>query len=235
MSGRIVANIGGKRRRLLAEDETYWRRVEAGEWEPDTFEVLAKCLHPGAVYVDVGAWVGATVLFAAARCESVYCIEPDPAAYERLLANLRMNRVTNAHPFHAALGAANARVQIACERGLGKSMTRVQAAAGGNAHAWTLSITPARFVEWWGITKIDLLKIDIEGGEFDLAPALIELFPRIKPVIHLSLHAPLFPQSARRDKLAVIAELAGRYAFCYDGDLRRISPFETVVLADGEL
>ncbi|MGR3913988.1 MAG: FkbM family methyltransferase, partial [Gammaproteobacteria bacterium] len=144
------------------------------------------------------------------------------------------------------LGAANTRAQIACERGLGKSMTRVQPAATGSAHTWTLAITPARFVEWWGITKIDLIKIDIEGGEFDLAPALIKLFPRIKPAIHLSLHAPFFPKPARHDKLAVIAELAERYAFCYDGELRRIAPeeilggkfaegFETVVFADGEL
>ena len=244
MSEYITAKIGGRPHRLLAEDAAFWRRVESGEWEPDTLDALARCLRRGAVFVDAGAWVGATTLFAAARGAHVYCIEPDPAAYERLLANLRLNSVANVHPLHAALGAKNARVPLACARGLGKSMTRVQpAAAPEDAQAWALALTPARFMEWWGIEKIDLLKIDIEGGEFDLAPALAEILPRAKPAIHLSLHAPFFPEKIRREKLAVIAGLAGRYAFCYDGALRGISPedvlgdefaggFRSVVLAD---
>ena len=247
MSELITAKIDGKKYRLLAEDKTFWRRVEAGEWEADTLRVLARFLRRDSIYLDVGAWIGATALFAAARCREVYCVEPDPAAYERLLANLRMNNIKNALTFHGALGAKNARVKMSCARGLGKSMTRVRAEneIGNGETADALSVTPARFVKWCGIAKIDLLKIDIEGGEFALAPALAKLFPRMKPVIHLSLHAPFFPESARAEKLARIVGLAGNYKFCYDGNLNKISPremlsdkfanhFAAVVLADAE-
>lgn len=244
----ITARARKKVYRLHAEDETFWRRVAAGEWEPDTFHVLARCLRSDSVYVDAGAWIGATALFAAARCRKVYCIEPDAAAYERLLFNLRVNHTSNALPLHAALGTANTRVQIGCARGLGKSMTRVQVAgenAGGES-APALSLTPSRFMDWWGIEKIDVLKIDIEGGEFDLAAALPKIFTRTKPLLHLSLHAPLFAPAMRRKKLTRIRKLAAHYAFCYDRHLREIPPreitserfaarFDSVVLADARL
>lgn len=243
--GGFPAKIAGRWYRLVPEDRRFWRRVASNQWEPHTLAVLDRCLDADSVYVDIGAWIGPTVLFAAQRCKTVYCVEPDPLAYEHLLGNLRINGIGNVLPFHGALHSTNGRVQISNERGFGDSMTRVQAASSGD-HATVLAMDLPHFIQWWGIERIDLLKMDVEGAEFDLVPSLVAFLPRIKPQIHLSLHAPLFPQSERRDKLAAIVELAGHYACCYDERLNKISPreilgdpfaqkFNTVLLTDTAL
>ncbi len=251
--GYFPAKLYGRRYRLVPEDRKFWRTAAGKKWERFTFMFLERCLRADSVYVDVGAWIGPTVLFAAPRCRMVYCIEPDPVAYERLLANLRMNDVRNVRPFHGALGSQNGRVQIAGHggfghSGFGHSTTRVQGALDDDGVA-VLAMDIQRFIECWGIDKIDVLKMDIEGAEFDLAHSLIEILPTHKPTIHLSLHAPFFAQSERQDKLAAIVQLAERYAFCYDcydqglnriqpGDIlkgRFVSRCAVVVLADTAL
>jgi len=288
----FAIDMFGRRYRLAAEDRAFWTKVAAGAWERDTLRFFARALDgrrgrdgcgapdgsggrdgsgaPDAdsVCVDVGAWIGATALFAAPMCRTVYALEPDPAAYERLLANLRMNAVANIVPCHAALTAADGCVQLSNHRHFGNSMTRAQAATGdgdgdlsrhprsllsgggagdisrhprsllsgggdgagengdgdiGGNRATVLGMRLASFIAWWGIARIDLLKIDIEGGEFALLPALLELPMRLRPVVHLSLHAPLFPAAERAGKLAAVAELAAQYAHLYDQNNARIT------------
>ena len=181
-TGGFPAKLAGGRYRLVPEDRKFWRMAAGGQWERHTFRILEQLLRPDSVYVDVGAWIGPTVLFAAARCKVVYCIEPDAVAYERLLGNLRMNGIDNVLPFHGALGVRNGTVQIAGEKGkgFGTSETRVQATptdGGADVAATVLAMDLPRFIQHWGIERIDLMKIDIEGAEFDLAPALISICP----------------------------------------------------------
>lgn len=225
LRGGFPIRLHGKRYRLAPEDRKFWRRVAAGRWEPQTFTFFEHCLRPDSVCVDVGAWIGPTVLFAAARCRTVYAIEPDPVAYERLLANLRLNDITNVRPFHGALGPTHAPLRIANHKHFGSSETRTLAADGDDGHR-VMGFTPAGYLDCWGIERIDLLKMDVEGAEFALVPAIVDLLARHhhKPHIHLSLHAPLLPEAERRAQLAAVAELAARYAFAYDKRLRPISP-----------
>lgn len=223
--GGFPAHLHGKRYRLVPEDRKFWRKVARDEWERSTFTFLERCLSADSVCLDVGAWIGPTALFAAQRCRAVYCIEPDPVAFERLLANIRLNEVGNVLPFHGALSSRNAGVQIANERGFGNSMTRVRAAPAGGG-VTVLGMDLSSFIDWWGIDRIDLLKMDIEGAEFDLVPSIIDLLPRFKPAIHLSLHAPLLPPHRRHDQLAAVTDLAARYAFCYDKHLKPVEPRE---------
>ena len=228
-----AVNLHGKRYRLTPGNDKFWRKVAAGQWERNTFRFLDRCLRADSVYLDVGAWIGPTVLFAATRCKTVYCVEPDPVAYQRLLANLQLNRIDNVLPFHGALAVANGAVHIANAENFGNSETRVtpEATSGSeDSHATVLAITLSDLLNWWGIKRIDLLKMDIEGAEFALIPSLIDLLSTGntgntgKPHIHLSLHAPFLPPSERHHKLAAAVELAGHYAFIYDKHLKRIAP-----------
>ena len=53
--------------------------------------VLKGLIEPDSTYVDIGAWIGPTVLYGgqiAARCITA---EPDPTAREALEANLDLN------------------------------------------------------------------------------------------------------------------------------------------------
>ena len=217
-----TARIGGRGYRVAPGNRKFWRKVDAGQWEPETFTVLTRFLRADSVYVDVGGWVGPTVLFAAAQGASVYCVEPDAVAYERLLANLRINKIAGVQSFHGALHAHNGSVKINNPEDFGNSETRVQPLGGDGIVVPALDIFT--LVDLWGIGKIDLLKMDIEGAEFALMPMLIKFISKIKPVIHLSLHAPFLPQADRRENLTAVVELANNYKFTYDKRLNQITP-----------
>lgn len=55
------------------------------------------------MHVDIGAWVGPTVIFAARKSKRVYCFEPDYVACRYLLWNIQMNGLSNVVPFNCAL------------------------------------------------------------------------------------------------------------------------------------
>ena len=50
-------------------------------WEPETLAMIRYCLRvkPNSVYVDFGAWVGPTAIFASSYARKVYALEPGEA------------------------------------------------------------------------------------------------------------------------------------------------------------
>ncbi|MEY8839315.1 FkbM family methyltransferase, partial [Cribrihabitans sp. XS_ASV171] len=41
----------------------FWRKAAAGGWEPETFGVLERHLSAERDYLDIGAWIGPTVMY----------------------------------------------------------------------------------------------------------------------------------------------------------------------------
>lgn len=68
-----------------------WWQNEYRSWEDHTFAVFDYFLDPDAIYVDIGAWIGPTVLYAATKARKIFAIEPDPVALSELYANIKMN------------------------------------------------------------------------------------------------------------------------------------------------
>jgi FkbM family methyltransferase len=102
----------------------FWNEVNRNAWEPRTFDVLNEFIGPESTFVDVGSWIGPTAMFAAKKASRVYCLEPDPFAYECLLRNILVNNLSNMIPFHLALGATNGPRRMAILGGqLGNSRT----------------------------------------------------------------------------------------------------------------
>ena len=76
---------------VVVHNPNFWQMVSSGAWEPDTFEVLQKYLSKNCSYLDIGAWVGPTVLFGAQLAKACYAFEPDPVAHAALKRNLELN------------------------------------------------------------------------------------------------------------------------------------------------
>ena len=54
-------------------------------WEQDTFHILEYYKNiKGGIYIDIGSWIGPTVLYGANIYTNVIAIEPDPIAVKRL-------------------------------------------------------------------------------------------------------------------------------------------------------
>jgi FkbM family methyltransferase len=220
--GYFPIQLYGTNYKFQPEDRKFWRKVATGKWEPHTFRILNAFLDHSSVYVDLGAWIGPTVIFAAARCRQVYCFEPDPFAYEQLLGNLRLNEIDNVTSFHGAIYTKNGTIQLGNSEGsFGNSETSIISNTSEGITAPCLTFDHA--IELFGIGTIDLLKIDIEGAEFELLPDMKSYLDENRPSLYLSTHAPLIDKSERREKMQVIAELADLYSFCLDRNLQPLN------------
>ncbi len=157
-------------------------RYESGRWEPRT-KALIDTLSPGDLFVDVGAWIGPTTLWALERGASVIAFEPDP------LAAAEFRRTIGDHPaaarveFHEAAVALNEMggwVKPPSGKELGGSET--QMAADGFA------VKTVRLQTVLAGRAPDLVKIDVEGFETVLAEWPIPWLAEQLIPMQISLH-----------------------------------------------
>lgn len=222
--GYYPASIAGFDFRLDPYHIRFWSGAARGKWEPRTFEILRKFLTSDSIYCDVGAWVGPTVVYAAKLCRQVICFEPDPAAYRYLAWNIDLNGLQNVSPFNCALADRRGIRRMSSFGGKrGDSMTSLlnPDSTGTNIDVLTLTWNDLREIPH--IDRIDMIKIDIEGGEFELLPALGDFLAEHKPVVYLSTHAPFLEEGLRRENMEKVAEAMAPYGKRLDDHLNPVS------------
>jgi FkbM family methyltransferase len=90
------------------------------EWEvfhseKDFLEALRAHLHPGETALDVGAALGQFTLPLAKMVGEKGCVvafEPELGAFQKLVQNVELNRLSNVRPFRKALGERDAVAKI---------------------------------------------------------------------------------------------------------------------------
>ena len=60
-------------------------------WEEETFDVFDKYLKKDKQFLDIGAWVGTTALYASRLSSYVVCVEADPVSVKKLQNNINNN------------------------------------------------------------------------------------------------------------------------------------------------
>jgi FkbM family methyltransferase len=133
------------------------------EYSPEGFEIGS---HD--TIVDIGAHIGTFAITSArsAREGIVYAFEPVEANYELLLRNIELNKLKNIVPM---------RMAVAKDTGKGEMFVQADATTGHSFH-YRCNRNPVvvdttsleDFVDRVGIKKIDLLKMDCEGAEYDI-------------------------------------------------------------------
>jgi FkbM family methyltransferase len=200
----------------------FWSRVDAGLWEPQTFEVFQRFLRPDHSYIDMGAWIGPTVLYGAMLSRRVHALEPDPVAFAELAANVEANpalrRKIHLHP--CGIGPDNGPLQLYAgglyfgeQSHFGDSMSGMLAAPGavGQPRREVQGMDLERFLALNAIDDCNFIKMDIEGGEYAVIPGLWRRLPQLGlPTLYVSFHAP---EAARRE--ALIRACAEELLLCY--------------------
>lgn len=188
--GYYAGQLNGEPFRLDPYHSKFWRKASEGRWEPETFGVLDQYLSPDSDYLDIGAWIGPTVLYGARKARHVWCFEPDPTAYRHLAWNLDLNGIDNVSAFGVALSDRFGVARMASVRGEpGDSTSSLlhDGAHGSDA----LTIAWSQFEAASDLTKVSLVKVDIEGAEFMVLPSLLPWLQKQRPALYLSLHSPL--------------------------------------------
>lgn len=131
-------------------------------YEPDMWAALMAEVRPGDVVVDVGAYIGLYAVALARRVGGkgrVYAFEPDSASYRRLCQHVHLNGVDDrVHIFPWAVGAESAFLHFAGGRGSESSVAVAAAPGAERVEAVRLDAALAG-------TRLDLIKIDVEGYE----------------------------------------------------------------------
>ena len=141
--------------------------------EPEVAAFLLRLLKPGMTFLDVGAHIGEYVLLAASVVGpdgSVHAFEPDPRNYRLLEYNVKMNNLTSVHLNQFAVYSRDCVMQL--KVGTEPSITRLAAELDTLDRQRSIdlkvkirAVTLDTFVKEKAITKVDVIKVDVEGAE----------------------------------------------------------------------
>ena len=142
-----------------------------GQYEPQETALVQSILRPGMTFVDVGANWGYFTLLAAnlvGRNGRVLSLEPDPRHFRSLSANVarsELNQVT-AVQIAAANEAGTLSLAGFDERGGNYGVSRIVADSKDHARVFQVAANSLdQLLEEHSLSSVDLMKMDIEGGE----------------------------------------------------------------------
>ena len=182
----------------------FWNILQNKKWEQSTFEFFDKHLDDRTVYFDIGAWIGPTILYSAQNCKKAIGYEPDPVAFKNLKDNLDSNNAADwfnrVRIKNEAISSVPGKISLGSWKKMGDSMSSTLWIDRKNS--WEVnSITLQQEVKKYVSSKDKIfLKIDIEGGEFDLIPKIADVLKKRNVTAIISLH-PMFLKSSISNNL----------------------------------
>jgi FkbM family methyltransferase len=145
----------------------------------------------GRTVVDVGGNIGVFAIFHASRGARVLSIEPNPDAYRRLEATVAANGFdARVNALNVAVGARNGTGRLAVPSGLSVlgAVSPVDTCDPPDAGAIQM-VTLDELLADRGWRSVDVLKVDVEGGEADVLRGAASALAGVRRVV-LEYHTP---------------------------------------------
>jgi FkbM family methyltransferase len=143
--------------------------LASGYYEPDTVALFDRFVEPGMTVVDIGAHIGQYSLVASSLVGeggAVHSFEPDPDTFAWLRGNCRRNQLANVTLNQIALSDAPAMrmFYFATTVDIGSnSLAEPKNFSGRKAVVPCMRLDT--YLQEHGITRVHLLKMDVEGAE----------------------------------------------------------------------
>ena len=172
--------------------ERFWELFQSEKWEPETTKIFDVYINTNTTYLDIGAWIGPTLFYAANLADKCFAVEADPIAYERLTENLKANEDQNWFSevtlINKAVSDEPGTIQFGSQKQGGDSMSSIL--WGELETSWRVKTISVKDL----LSKITpasnnlFIKIDIEGSEFTMLGSLNDIFSLDNAIIFISLH-----------------------------------------------
>jgi FkbM family methyltransferase len=132
------------------------------------YEQASVPLQPDWVVVDIGAALGDYSVWAARQLKQgrVIAIEPFPQSIQLIRANLAANQIKNVTVLEAAVDSRAG--QTVLQLVTGQAVQHSTAAGNGSGSVTVSTVTLASILQQVPEGRIDYLKIDCEGAEYDI-------------------------------------------------------------------
>ena len=169
------------------------RLIESGEYEPDMYQTLQYFLKPSNIFLDVGANEG---YFCVAGAKfvgvsgKVIGVEPQRRLQPILSKNFELNQVENVTIVNSAISNIKGSAEIHISPDTNTGSTSLHQSTKYKLPTDTVqTILLSELFTLAGIEHADLVKMDIEGFEYEAILGSQELFKEQKiKVLALELH-----------------------------------------------
>ena len=211
-----------------------------GGFEPSTLRLYNKLVKSGDVVLDIGANIGSHTLPLARLVGDighVYAFEPTDFAINKLHNNLNLNtnlikRVTVCQ----TMLVSNENILV--EKELFSSWPLVGDNKLHEKHKGQLMVTTGaraatldNIVKEYNITRIDFIKLDVDGFEYSVLSGGEKTLKKFKPTILMEL-APYLFKNQKNEFIQMIELYKKLGYFFYDANNRNTLPVEAEKLFD---
>ena len=173
---------------------------DKGYFEEEMLDSFMSYLKPGMTFVDIGANIGQHTLFVSrvvGPTGNVISFEPIPHLYEQIKRSTEANAMTNISLFNLGCGDRESRETLYINKANIGASSIVASLKDSKEEQITIHIIKAED-KLLTYKKIDLIKIDVEGYEYQALLGLEKIIERDKPVLFIE-YTPTFYKRSSND------------------------------------
>ena len=147
-------------------------------WEKKLVKLFKKYVKKDDVVVDVGAYIGLHTIELSKLSKKVYSFEPQPLISACVRKTLNSMKINNVDHYHMAIGNDTGWTHIHSNNDGDASLRGIRDAKFNQSFKCKIDKLENIVKE-----KISLIKIDVEGSEFDVLAGAVDLIEEHKPII----------------------------------------------------
>jgi FkbM family methyltransferase len=196
-----------------------------GLHEPDVLACLHQQIKPGMTVFDVGANMGYFSLILAelvGKKGRVVCLEPDPRVVEVLQRNATSNGFENLTVVQSAASNSCGEVSFACAPASSWSGIYYERPT---KRISVRAVTLDSLCRELGLSRVDFVKIDIEGAEMVALEGMSDMLGRQRPQVLVELHG---------NYARALGHQAAEFLRAWDYDVSQVTPTHILALSIGQ-
>jgi FkbM family methyltransferase len=192
-------------------------------------ELLRSLDLAGKTIYDIGAFEGILTMFFATQAGPagrVVAFEPHPKSFERMLHHLKLNGLTHITVRNIAIGSEYGQLKMISPPGRGRASGDLQIKHGlaSSSDTETIEVEVNSLdneIVLSGLPDPEVVKIDVEGMEFDVLQGMRRTIERCKPALYIEMHGADFAaKQANADRVVeLLLELGYRVRHVDTGQL----------------
>lgn len=164
-----------------------------GNFEPPTIKFLEEYIKKGHVIIDIGANVGYhTLIFSKLTGENgfVYAFEPEPLNYKTLKKNVDLNNLDNVRCVNKAISEKQETLDFFVSNSFNKGThSLVYNPIQHSQESIKIDAIPlSHFILENDLNKIDFIKIDVEGAEYEVIKGMETSLIEYKPTLLVEIN-----------------------------------------------
>jgi len=169
----------------------YVREKDWGFWqnefyEPEETALIKQLVKPDWICMDIGANIGYFTILMAKQCKFVYAFEPELSNVKLWLDNIGLNDlIPKTTIYSEAVGDKNGTMPLylcPTNNGMHRLYKSKWCSDKTDTYVYTTQLDDYKF------SKIDFIKMDIEGAEYGALNGMVELLIKDHPTIMMEFH-----------------------------------------------